>query len=260
MSLRICVLGSGSSGNCVYIKSAGSGILIDAGLSCKEIDRRLNMIGGSLNELDAVCVTHEHDDHTTSLGVLYRRLGLKVFANAGTIEALEQNKRLGELEWQVFTTGVSFDIGDIRLDPFSVPHDSYDPVGFVVSSGDSRVGVAMDLGMTTELVRERMKKCKALIVESNHDEEMLKQSPRPWFLKQRISGRQGHLSNSHAGQLLVDTAGSELRTVFLVHLSAECNTYEQAEKTMETMLNERGLNNVQIKMTYPDKPSEVVDV
>jgi phosphoribosyl 1,2-cyclic phosphodiesterase len=210
MSLKVCILASGSSGNSIYVESARARILIDAGLSGKEIGRRLETIGVNLAGIRAVCVTHEHDDHTAALGILHRRFGIPLYANAGTVQAIEQGDKLRDAKWTLFTTGSAFPIGDLRLEPFSVPHDSYDPVGFVVSSGDDRAGIVTDMGMATGLVRERLKGCRILVIETNHDEKMLQDADRPWVLKQRIAGRQGHFSNRQAAELIAEVAGPAL--------------------------------------------------
>jgi len=256
MSLRICVLGSGSSGNSIYVASERTQILIDAGLSGREIERRLAAIGVDVRRIDAVCVTHEHDDHRAALAALQRRHGLALYGNAGTIEAIEREERLRGLTWNVFLTGSPFRAGDLIVEPFSVPHDSYDPVGFVVRNGPSRAGIVTDMGMPTGLIRERLRHCGAILLESNHDEQMLRDAARPWSLKQRVAGRQGHLSNRQAGELLAEVAGPELRSVFLVHLSAECNRPELAAGAVRAALAERGHGGVEVKLTYPDRVSD----
>lgn len=182
---------------------------------------------------------------------------MRLFGNAGTIEALNGNDNTKDLQWQVFSTGMPFTIGDLHIEPFSVPHDAYDPVGFVVSNGSSRVGVVTDIGVPTSLVRERLRRCHAVVVESNHDEEMLKDAERPWYLKQRIMGRQGHLSNQGAAAMLVEIAGPHLRQVFLAHLSAECNDPDLARKTAHDMLLKAGHAHINVSVTYPDRPTEV---
>ena len=257
--VRICVLGSGSSGNCTYVASAQTAILIDAGLSCKETGRRLELVGVHLADVKAVCVTHEHDDHTAALGVLHRRFGLTLFANSATASAIDQGCKAKSVAWNIFTTGYSFEVGDLKIDAFSVPHDSYDPVGFIVSCGDRRVGIVTDMGMVTGLIRERLKKCNAVVIEANHDEKLLKDAARPWSLKQRIAGRQGHLSNSQAAQLITDIAWPDLRTIFLAHLSAECNRPELAMTTAQEAVKKAGHGETTaVILTYPDKPSDMI--
>lgn len=259
MGLRVCVLASGSSGNCIYVGSESTRLLIDAGISCKATCERLLERGVDPHTIDAVCVTHEHDDHKASLAVLHRRMGIRLFGNAGTIDALEQSAKTAGLAWQTFMTGHPFVIGTLRVEPFRVPHDSYDPVGFVIAEGDSRVGVVTDLGMPTELVRQRLKDCNVIVLEANHDEDMLRNSSRPWPLKQRIAGRQGHLSNLKAGELLCDVASERLHTVFLAHISRDCNRPELARYTVGEALRRRGITHINLCMTFPDQNSDIVD-
>ncbi len=258
MGLKLSVLASGSSGNCTYIASETTHLLIDAGLSGKKTIELLEQVDGSAESLNAICLTHEHSDHRSGLGVLQRKLGVQLFGNAGTIEAVEMDKKLNGLAWNVFSAGSSFTVGDLVVEPFSVPHDSYDPVGFIVSSGDIRIGVVTDMGIATSAIRERLKGCKALVVESNHDEGMLRDADRPWMLKQRIAGRQGHLSNSQAGELVVDVAGAELKSIFLAHLSGDCNTPDLAMKSMRSVLESNDLGHIDVYMTFSDKASEML--
>jgi phosphoribosyl 1,2-cyclic phosphodiesterase len=258
--MKICVLGSGSSGNCTYVGTEETGILVDAGMSGKEVASRLTAIGVPMTHVRALCVTHEHGDHTASVGTLSNRHKYELFANSGTIQAIEQNPKLQGLKWSVFETGRPFQVGDVRVEPFSVPHDSYDPVGFVFCHGESRVAVVTDMGMITTLIRERLKRCRALVIEANHDDDMLKNADRPWSLKQRIKGKQGHLSNAQAAELLTEVSCPELKAVFLAHLSSDCNTPELALSTVRRALNLAGHIHVDVHMTYADRTSEVVDV
>ena len=258
--MKICVLGSGSSGNCTYVRGGGVVVLVDVGLSGKETLRRLEAIGVPAGEIHAVCLTHEHDDHCTALRAIGRQAPLGLFANSGTKEAVTRGGKCGDLDWKVFTTGSSFRIGELRFDPFSVPHDAYDPVGFVVDDGRVRVGLVTDIGTATGAIRERLRGCAAIVVEANHDEQMLRDADRPWALKQRIAGRQGHLSNRQAGELLAEVAGRDLKTVFLAHLSAECNRPDLAVKTVAEILVKAGRGDVAVKLTYPDRPGDVLDL
>jgi phosphoribosyl 1,2-cyclic phosphodiesterase len=257
MGLRVCILGSGSSGNCAFVGSESTGILIDAGLSAREIARRLGEIGAGVPSISAVCVSHEHNDHTAGLRILHEKHGISVYANQGTVEGLSRDARLAGLRWTVFTTGAPFDVGDMTIEPFSVSHDAFEPVGFAISSGSARVGIVTDIGTPTTLVRERLKGCHAVVVESNHDEQMLRDAARPWHLKQRISGRQGHLSNRGAAAMICDIAGPQLHHVFLAHLSEECNRPELARRTASEMLAQAGHGHVKVSLTFPDKVSEV---
>lgn len=257
MSLKVCVLASGSSGNSTYIGMDGAGLLIDAGLSCAETVRRLGAIGLALDQVRAICVSHEHQDHTAGLRVLHKRHRIPIFANAGTWEALRRVHPDAALGGSVFSNGAPFAAGGLVVEPFTVPHDAYDPVGFIVSAGLLRVGVVTDMGMATTLIRERLRGCAVLVVESNHDEQLLQDADRPWSLKQRIRGRQGHLSNAGAAAMLTAVAGPELRQVFLAHLSAECNRPHLALATIRRALTDRRLDGVQVELTYPDRVSAV---
>jgi phosphoribosyl 1,2-cyclic phosphodiesterase len=258
--LQVCVLASGSSGNCVYVGSSQTRILIDAGISGKLTAERLHGVGVEPEAIDAICLTHAHADHHASLSVLHRRMDAALYANGGTLEALSGNRKLAGLAWNIFSTGHPFVIGDLRLDPFRVPHDCYDPVGFVISCGDERVGVVTDIGMATELVRQRLSSCHVLVLEANHDEAMLKDSNRPWSLKQRIAGRQGHLSNAKAGELIKEVAGDTLQTVFLAHLSRDCNEPGLARDTVRNMLDASSMEHIAVKLTYASRASEMVTV
>jgi phosphoribosyl 1,2-cyclic phosphodiesterase len=260
MVLTVCVLGSGSSGNCIYVASPQTRILIDGGLSGRETKRRLSQVGVDIAVIDAVCVTHEHDDHRSSLGVLQRKHGISLYANAGTIEAMDRSPKLRGLAWNVFSTGATFRIGDLTIEPFSVPHDSYDPVGFVVASEAGRIGIVTDMGMPTTLIRDRLSSCAVVIIEANHDEQMLMDAERPWPLKQRIAGRQGHLSNRQAAELLASIAGPRLKAAFLAHLSRECNQPELALRTVRESLVRNNWDHVAVSLTYPDRISDVVEL
>jgi len=257
MALRMCVLASGSSGNCTFIGSDKTFILIDAGISGKKISERLGEIGVEVSGIAAICLSHEHDDHTSSIGVLYRRHDIPIYANSGTIQALKQRDALGKVEWNVFTTGSAFEVGDITIEPFSVPHDAMDPVGFIISADKNRVGVITDLGISTTLIRERLRSCQAIVVESNHDTDLLEDANRPWGLKQRIKGRQGHLSNEKAAEMVVEIAGPGLQHVFLAHLSSDCNTAKLARTTMTRALKAAGHDHVRVSVTFPDRISDI---
>jgi phosphoribosyl 1,2-cyclic phosphodiesterase len=257
MSLKVCVLGSSSSGNCTYVASNRTAILIDAGFSGRETSRRLAEIGVDIEGVSAICVTHEHGDHTAGLSALHRRGKVALFANSGTIQGVEARAGADRLAWNVFMAGSPFEIGDLRIDPFSVPHDAYDPVGFVVSGDGCRVGVVTDMGMVTGLIRERLRPCNAIVIEANHDELLLKNADRPWHLKQRIFSRQGHLSNEHAADVIAEIAGPHLAVVYLAHLSDQCNRPELAVSAVDQALKGKGVAHVSIRLTSKDKSSEI---
>lgn len=263
MPLSVCVLASSSAGNCTWISSPETAILIDAGLSARTTAARLAGIGADLTRVSGICISHEHADHTAGIPVLHRRHGIPVYVNDGTREGYERdarNAKAGGAEpvaWRIFTTGSPFAIGDLTVTPFGVPHDAYDPVGFVIEHEGLRIGIATDMGMPTTLIRERLRPCRTLIVETNHDEHLLQQSARPWPLKQRILGRQGHLSNRSAAEMLASIAGPGLHQVFLAHLSVECNDPDLAAREVREQLERAGHPHVRVCMTYPDRPSEM---
>ncbi len=253
--MRICVLGSGSRGNAVYVGAGPCHLLIDAGFSPRQLQLRLAPLGVGLGDLTAVCLTHEHADHARSALALNRRFGVALYANAGTIDGL--GPAAADAPWHVFSTGFPFRIGEVTVEPFSVSHDALDPVGFALAWEETRVGVALDLGMATQLTRERLRGAHALVVESNHDEGLLLQAPRPWTLKQRIRSHQGHLSNRETAALLEEVAGPQLRQVFLAHLSEECNSEGLALDSARQALTACGCGHTAVAATRADRPSDV---
>ncbi|MDO9541952.1 MAG: MBL fold metallo-hydrolase [Kiritimatiellia bacterium] len=255
--MKVCILASGSSGNCIFIGSRQERVLIDAGLSARETARRLDQIGIALSTISAVCLTHEHSDHIAGLAMLHQRHGIRLFANSGTIEAIRRDVKLHHLPWQTFSTGAPFQIGDLTFDPFPVSHDAYEPVGFVVACGSTKLGIATDIGVSTHLVREHLRHCQALIIEANHDEYLLSGARRPWVLKQRIAGRQGHMSNVHAAQMVAEIASPALRQVFLCHISQDCNRPELALKEIKHAIAKRGIKDILVKLTFANQISEI---
>jgi phosphoribosyl 1,2-cyclic phosphodiesterase len=229
------VLASGSRGNATYISNGHTAILIDAGLSGVEIQRRMAAKGLDPKSLNAILVTHEHNDHVKGVGVLSRRFGLPVHMNDKTREASKKN--LGKLaEIRPFRCGHGFSIGDLVVHPFSISHDAVDPAGFTICCNGSKVGVATDLGIVTRVVKTHLQACDILVLEANHDERMLIDGPYPWHLKQRIQGRGGHLSNEDTARLLEELRHEGLVHVILAHLSEENNTPAIARKDIETVL------------------------
>lgn len=256
-AVKVCVLGSSSSGNCTYVASDRTAILIDAGLSGRETGRRLEEIGASSEAIEAICLTHEHGDHTAGLVALQKSGRIRLYANSGTIEGIMAKPGAESLKWNVFANGAPFRVGDLDIEPFSVPHDAYDPVGFLIRCGDWCGGVVTDMGMATGLIRERLRACQVLVLESNHDEGLLKDADRPWHLKQRIRGRQGHLSNEHAAALIAEVGGPHLKMVFLAHLSGECNRPDLALKTVSDVLRAKAMTHVTVRIAPADRVSDV---
>jgi phosphoribosyl 1,2-cyclic phosphodiesterase len=225
--IKVCVLASGSKGNAIYIADENTAILIDAGMSGSEVERRLCSRDFDPETLDAVIVSHEHADHTQGVGVLSRRFRLPVYISELTLQAT--NGRMGPLkEVRYFCRGAAFKIGSFRIRPFAVSHDAADPVGFTIDNNGTKIGIATDLGAATQLVRHHLQGCRLLVLEANHDLRMLEEGPYPWELKQRIRSRLGHLSNEASRNLLETVSSPELQHVILAHLSETNNRGEQA--------------------------------
>lgn len=221
-SLAVCVLASGSKGNAIYISDGSTSILIDAGLSGTEIRRRFKSRGLSPKDLDAILVTHEHSDHIQAVGVLSRQLKLPVYLSRKIEKRISRNGPFYEA--RTFQCGSTFPINNLVVHPFAVSHDAADPVGFTIAQNGKRIGLATDLGVITPAVKENLKNCHLLILEANHDPDMLINGPYPWPLKQRIQSRSGHLSNLQSQKLLVALQHRRLKHVILAHLSEANNS------------------------------------
>lgn len=254
--MRVHVLASSSSGNSILVVCGRTRFLIDSGISLRDTRARLATCNCDLAELQAVLLTHEHIDHCGGLGPLSRAHELRLFANESTAAGVELAVKGLRATWDVFETGRSFAVGDLQIESFSVSHDAADPVAFVIGDGRWRVGVATDLGVATAVVRRHLMDCDALILEANHDVEMLRLSARPWSLKQRVLGRQGHLSNEQAAALLAEVAGPRLQVVYMAHLSTECNTPALAGSALRRAMHELSRDDVVVRETHPDRPSE----
>ena len=258
MPVRLTILGSGSSGNCAYVETEETRVLIDAGFSLRQIRQRLATIGRAPENLTGILVTHEHSDHVQSLPMLCGKLGIPVFLNRPTHEAIEYQYK-ARLPCRLFTTGASFEVGDIVVETFSVPHDAQEPVGFLLRTSTVNIGFLTDLGHTTRLVLERVRSAHALVLEANHDVKMLQDCPsRPWSLKQRILGRHGHLSNEAAADAVEQIMSADLRHLYLGHLSRECNRPELAHRVVSDRLQKIGANHVQLEMTSQSHPCQTL--
>jgi phosphoribosyl 1,2-cyclic phosphodiesterase len=225
-SLAICTLASGSKGNATYISNGYTSILIDAGLSGIELQRRLAARGLNPADLDAIIVSHEHNDHIKGVGILSRRYKLPVYINQHTHAAWTKAGRPHAIK--SFECGTTFALSNLSIHPFSISHDAEDPAGFVIDCNGTRMAIATDLGTATAMVKEHLKHCALLILEANHDPQMLETGPYPWPLKQRIQSRIGHLSNTDSRKLLHELQHDKLRHVILAHLSEINNTPQKA--------------------------------
>lgn len=258
---RLWILGSGSGGNAIYLSSAKARILIDIGFGPRQLSQRLEQIGADPSRIDAVLISHEHTDHIKGLKFLKYHPNILCYANRLTADAV--NKATGSLpeNLRLFSDGDPFSIADVTINPFSVLHDAIDPVGFEILCNGLKVTVATDLGFVTGLVRERMKGSECVIIEANHDENLLKNDlHRPWSLKQRILGKTGHLSNESAGRLLAEIAHERLVKIVLAHISRDCNTPALAKSAVEKHLAKAGMSHIAIIVAKQHEVSERIEL
>lgn len=237
--MRLSLLASGSKGNSLFLETDACRLLIDAGLSGRETITRLASIGVDADTLDGIMVTHEHGDHIRGVGSLARRLKIPVLCSSLLLQAARH--AIGKADFIEFEAGSPFAFKGVSVDPFPVTHDACDPVGFRIESGEGCIGFATDLGIATRLTQEKLKGCRALVLEFNHDEQMLQDGPYPWHLKQRIRSRHGHLSNSEGANLLEELLHPELQGVFLSHLSEVNNDPALAFAAADGLLKRQNL-------------------
>lgn len=287
--MKFSVLSSSSSGNSVYVESGDTRILVDAGLTCKELCNRLDVVlnkrpfeidstqrmtavkplneDGSvfseklnqkdlLSRLNGICVTHEHGDHISGIPVISKKCEIPLFATYNTSEAAtytffkNNTERSFDLPWNVVTECCEFELGDLKITPFTIPHDVSGPVAYVIDDGTHRLGIATDMGIPTETTQLFLKDCDALVLEFNHDLDMLLESDRCWDLKCRVKGDRGHLSNAQAQQLLSSIATDRLKSVFLAHISFDCNTVPLAHNSCRETLTKLGMHE-RVKIYNP---------
>jgi phosphoribosyl 1,2-cyclic phosphodiesterase len=260
VSVKLTILGSGSGGNCAYIETAEARILVDAGFSPRQIRKRLEGIGRVPENLTAILVTHEHSDHIQGLTGIAAKLNIPIYCNRDTKEAFEHQLQM-KFNCQLFNTGASFEIGDVLVDSFAIPHDAQDPVGFLLRTAAGNIGFATDLGHMTKLVLERIRPANVLVLESNHDVKMLQNCPRrSWSLKQRILGRHGHLSNEAAAEAVAQVMSAGLKHLYLAHLSRECNKPELAHYVMAEQLHHIGATHVQMQIAAQEVPCATLEL
>lgn len=261
MSIKFCSLSSGSSGNCQYIESENTRILIDAGFSGKKVENLLSSIDISPDTIDGILVTHEHIDHTLGVGVLSRRYNIPIYANSNTWIGMEKTiKSIKEEHTKIFKTREIFDIKDLNIYPINVYHDALEPVGYIIYYKNTKLSIITDTGIINDDIRDEIKNSNLYFMESNHDEEMLRNGRYPWPLKQRVMSEHGHLSNYDAGEILSDVLSGNEEIVVLAHLSQENNLPELAYKTVEERILSQGLdpfNDISLNISHRDKASEV---
>ena len=246
MGVTVSMLASGSRGNCAVVATASTRILVDAGISCRETFKRLKSLGEDARSLSAILITHEHADHVYGLATLAKKLCIPVFMTGATQQAWaravrDQSGARPQLEkFERFESGHSFQVGDIAVKPFTIPHDAIDPVGFTFRAEGVKVGIATDLGYLPVSVRDHLRGCDVLVMESNHDVEMLRVGPYPWSVKQRVMSRVGHLSNGALADFFVNDYDNSATFVVLAHLSEQNNHPEIARREAEKALATRG--------------------
>jgi len=261
--VRITVLGSGSGGNCTLLQSHTTCLLVDAGFGRRSVKRRLDEAGLTLDKIDAILLTHGHSDHVSGVSSLLRQFqGASVCMNAGTREEVPALRTLEN--WVEFKSEEQFSVGDITVKAFDVPHDAAQPVGFSISSNGSCGVVATDLGELNPSIEQYLDGCQWMVLESNHDEELLKIGPYPWELKRRVLGRRGHLSNRALGEFLRHRFDGSATDIFLAHLSRQNNEPQlafsaaaEAVRDRHPLFEEPGVN---VHLTHQSKPSIVLDL
>jgi phosphoribosyl 1,2-cyclic phosphodiesterase len=240
--IKFCSLFSGSSGNCLLVSDDKTSILIDAGMSGRSIIDAIKSIGCDPSSIDAICITHEHSDHIKGAGILSRMLDVPVFANEKTWNAMENDLgKISEINKRYFNTGENFSVGDILIHPFSIPHDASEPVGFNFFVGNKKITVATDIGHANKELFDKMIGSDFMLLESNHDIEMVRMGSYPWQLKQRILGENGHLSNVMAGKLIARLVENGTNRFMLGHLSKENNFPQLAYETVKNVLESKGI-------------------
>lgn len=257
--MRLRVLGSGSGGNSIAVRSGGTLLLVDIGFSFKEVKTRLAECGVDISEVSAVLFTHDHSDHCKGVGTFHRRLPeVPLVANGDTADAIARQTGVND-GWTLFENGEPFEIGDISVTSFSISHDAADPVGYLLEAGGSSLFVGTDMGIVTANVRMAFSRATCAVLESNHDPMLLEQSSRPVSLKQRIRGRTGHLSNEDAALLVKETNPSCLKTILLGHISSECNSPSLAKRAFVDVLEEIDRTDITLSVLEQSRPGDLFE-
>ena len=258
--MKIAVLGSGSRGNATLLTSGPTRMLVDAGLSARQLEQRLEHIGIEPHSINAIIITHDHRDHTRGSGVFSRKFGSQVFITRATGEACATLLR-GTEPVRFYEPGRSFTIGDFKVDPFLTVHDAVDPVAVTITGVrcGTRVGIATDLGRPTAGIRHSLSGCDFLVLEANHDEQLLRSGPYPSSVQARIASSHGHLSNHAAAGFARELLHPRLSGIFLAHLSGECNRPELAHQVVSRALNRAGWKGF-LEVARQDAPTRLVDI
>lgn len=261
MGISYCSLASGSSGNCHLVINEENKLLVDAGLSGKQIQNRLQGLGFDPKDLTGIFVTHEHNDHICGVGILSRRFNLPIYANSKTWEAMET--KLGSIKSdniKVFDTGKPLFLGELKVTPYDISHDAAEPVGYTFQEKDVKISITTDLGHMNEGILDKIKDSQLVVLESNHDIDMLKAGNYPYYLKRRILSDSGHLSNEAAGNAIVELVKSNVKNVILAHLSKENNFPELAMLTVKNILENNKISvgeDITIDLAHRDQVSSI---
>ena len=261
MTVRFCSLASGSSGNCHLINDDKQFILIDAGLSGKQIENKLKEVDVDPKNISAILVSHEHSDHISGVGILSRRYNIPIYANNGTWDGMEcKIGKINEANINFFKTNENFSIGDFNIKPYTISHDANEPVGFSIEKNNIKISIATDLGYISDNIIEEISGSNLLILESNHDEEMLKAGSYPYSLKRRVLSNMGHLSNEAAGNAIVELVSKNVKSILLAHLSKENNFPELAIATVKNILESKKImigKDVELDLLHRDRVSNI---
>jgi phosphoribosyl 1,2-cyclic phosphodiesterase len=267
MCVSVSVLASGSRGNCALVATSATRILVDAGLSGRETFKRLKLLGERVEDISAILITHEHSDHVTGLQRLATKLKVPVFITAPTHHAWNRavrdaNGAIPELpKSEHFSSGRGFRVGDIEVMPFTIPHDAIDPVGFTFRAEGVKVGIATDLGYIPANVKDHLRGCSVLVIESNHDVELLRSGPYPWSVKQRIMSRDGHLSNEALAEFFSNDYDGGAEYLVLAHISEQNNHLERARMSAEqALVGRRGLWHKPVRLATQTEVLESIQL
>ena len=259
--LKFYSLYSGSSGNSLLVKTENTNILVDAGVSSKKIETALTNLEIDPSSLDGILITHEHSDHVQGLGTFSKKFGIPVFVNQKTLDAMpKQKEKISEKNINFFKIEEKFEINDLKIKPFAIPHDAANPCGFNIYKNNKKISIATDIGHMTNSILENLEKSSFIMLESNYDPEVLKCSPYPYYLKTRIAGPNGHLPNEMAGKTISHLLKYGLEGAMLGHLSKESNFPELAYKTVvdELISNNYNENSLSLNVASRDCPSKLI--
>lgn len=259
--MRICPIASGSSGNCIYVGSNNTHVLVDAGISGKKTIAGIESLDISMEDISAILVTHEHRDHTAGLGVLARKFHIPIYATALTNQAIQAAGDLGKIDDTLFhsiTADTCFEIGDLHINPIHISHDAVDPVAYRFENNNKSIAVMTDLGIYDDYITKSLQDLDVALIEANHDVNMLQVGPYPYPLKRRILSERGHLSNEASGKLISDILHDGMKAIYLGHLSHENNMPELAYETvrLEIKTSDTPYNGNEFPM-YVAKRSEI---